>query len=99
MNTTCQKCGKRHWEGARCPYCAMKPSIKETEMTRTGTNYFHKVSSAIAYYRTQGDEDASDTVRKALAEGRIHIGRPKVADGQVTVLDTVEGRYYLEDQA
>jgi hypothetical protein len=67
-------------------------------MTRTGTPYFHRLASALAYYRSQGDLDASETVRRALAEGRIHIEKPPVAPpGSTAVLDTVEGRYYFED--
>lgn len=66
-------------------------------MTRTGTDYFHNVAAALAYYRSQGDLDASETVRVALAQGRIHLGKPAVAPGKVAVLDTLEGRYYLEE--
>lgn len=68
-------------------------------MTRIGTNHFYSVSAATAYYRSQGDLDASETVRRGLLDGTITAYSKPIPKGlgQKVVLDTVEGRYYLEE--
>lgn len=65
-------------------------------MTRTGTSYFVSEKAAIRYYRPYGYRNAAETVRRKLAEGEIHIGKPQLKAGERLVIVDNGTRYAIE---
>ncbi len=67
-------------------------------MSWWGTSYFVSRSAAERYYKSQGYDDAKETVRDKIRSGDIHIGRPPVKAGQRVI--TVDGgkRYAIEEK-
>lgn len=65
---------------------------------RTGTSYFNSFMDAVAYYKPYegSDADATEAVYRKLRGREIHIGRPSLKPGERLVLDTKEGRYFIE---
>ena len=68
-------------------------------MIRIGTSCFVSIDAAVRYYRSRGDTDPIHAVARKLAAGEIHLGEPQaVYPDEVAVLDTLEGRYYIEER-
>lgn len=67
---------------------------------RIGTNHFVSHLAAENYYVSQGEcspREAFNIVARKVHEGFIVIGEPKLKAGQTLGVDTVEGRYFIED--
>jgi hypothetical protein len=62
-------------------------------VTRYGTKYFIKRSSAMKYYRKQGY--SKQDVDELVHNGIIAIGEPKHSPGETLRVDE-DGRYYIE---
>lgn len=63
----------------------------------TGTAYFVSLKAAERYYADYGYSDIKAAVRRKLAEGEIHLGKPALKPGQsLTMLDN-GARYGIED--
>jgi hypothetical protein len=67
---------------------------------RIGTNHFVSLVAAQRYYVSQGEcshIEAVAIVNRKVYEGFIGIGEPRLKPGQTLGVDTVEGRYFIED--
>lgn len=62
--------------------------------TVIGTCYFVSLAAAVRYYHDY-EHDAESAVKKKLAEGSIHVGKPALKIGQTLKLNTEEGRYFI----
>lgn len=65
--------------------------------TIIGTHHFVSKRAAEKYYASQGHENSRFVVRTAIDVGCIVIGAPDVPAGAKLVIDTVEGRYKIEE--
>lgn len=66
-------------------------------MSRLGTLYFISSDAACTYYASLGDPNPANTVERNIAAGGIRVEvAPEVRRGEKLVIDTVEGRYYIE---
>lgn len=66
----------------------------------TGTNHFVSFVAAESYYISQGEcthKDSCKVVATKVRERAIVIGKPSLKAGQTLGVDTVEGRYFIED--
>jgi hypothetical protein len=61
----------------------------------TGTSHFVNIDWAACYYRGYG-LNKSDVKRK-VATGEIHIGKPEVLPGEVAWVNVSEGRYFITE--
>ncbi len=68
---------------------------KKKNGPRWGTSYFVSLSAAKRYYKDYGDDEAS--VRRKVAEGSIHIGKPPLKPGQRLFLLDGGKRYGIEE--
>lgn len=71
-------------------------------MTITGTSYFVSEYRAALYYRSEYPTNskgamslAKATVRRNLAEGAIHIGKPELKEGESLALVDNGTRYAI----
>ena len=63
--------------------------------TRTGTSYFKSFDAAFRYYKDYGFNYGD--VQRKIQDGEIHIGKPTLKPNQKLVLNTEEGRYFIEE--
>ncbi len=68
-------------------------------MTSYGTNHFASRTAAERYYAAYGYDDIASAVTRKLAEGEIHIGAPACKPGERAILNSREGRYFIEGSA
>ena len=61
-----------------------------------GTSYFESFQAAVNYYSAYGFNRVD--VGSKRANGEIHIGRPFHKSSERVLLNTSEGRYFIEVQ-
>ncbi len=71
-------------------------------MTTVGTSHFVNFTKACDYYKGQGYDELTPAglereVRRKLADGEIHLGKPEVGVGDRLVLVDGGTRYAIEE--
>jgi len=70
-------------------------------MSIIGTHHFVSFAAAQRYYVSQAyctKQDSNQVVKEKIKEGAIVVGvEPEVKPGERVVIDTVEGRYVIDD--
>lgn len=61
----------------------------------TGTNHFVSREAAFAYYSGAYKFTRQD-VRRKIASKEIKIGKPALKNGEMVLINKVEGRYFKE---
>jgi hypothetical protein len=64
---------------------------------RYGTSHFVSHGSALAYYRSQGNDYTLDDLEQDLRSGAVTIGRPPLPKGAKLLVIPGEGRYAIEE--
>lgn len=63
----------------------------------TGTSHFESFAAALAYYENYGCRWAD--VQRKVNDKEIHLGPPKLKEGQRLTIHATERRYFITDES
>ncbi len=69
----------------------------QSGINRWGTSNFPSEQAAFRYYKKQFEDTTKDDICSMIKSNEITIGRPKVSEGQVVVLNEEEERYFITE--